>query len=101
MNNPKPFDLEKWASSSLFSTCSSSIVSENSKLNFIYATDDYPRDGCELRIGVGADGYHLGVFDPTGRPLEGYATVKSPAAISRMVREWCEGLRPNLRGEGD
>lgn len=67
----------------------------------IYATDDYPRDGCVASVEVLADGYRLAIFDPHGRRIEGYAVVKSPVAISRMLREWCEGKPPKLKGEGD
>lgn len=67
----------------------------------IYSTDVYTREACVASVEVLANGYRLEVRDPSGRVIEGYAPVKSPAAISRMLREWCEGKRPMLKGEGD
>ncbi|MDR0672750.1 MAG: hypothetical protein LBF93_03605 [Zoogloeaceae bacterium] len=67
----------------------------------IYATDDYPREGCVASVHVWADGYSLAIFDPHGRRIEGYTRVKTAAAISRMLREWCEGKVPALHREGD
>lgn len=69
--------------------------------DYTYATDDYPREGCVAKIEVRPNGYALAIYDPTGRIIEGYATVKTPAAISRMLREWCEGKRPQVKGQGD
>lgn len=64
----------------------------------VYATDDYPREGCTASVDVLASGYRLSIRGPGGRLIEGYATVRSPAAISRMLREWCEGNRPVTKG---
>lgn len=67
----------------------------------VYATDDYPREGCSASVDVLASGYRLSIRDPNGRLLEGYAVVKSTAAISRMLREWCDGKRPKIKGDDE
>jgi hypothetical protein len=57
---------------------------------------NYPREGCQLVIEVTPEGYHLAVFSPEGKKLEGYAPVKTPRAIGRMVEEWGSGYAPHL-----
>jgi hypothetical protein len=68
---------------------------------YTHSTDDYPREGCKATIHVRPHGYALEITGPNNLPMEAYATVSSPAAISRMLREWCEGKKPALKGEGD
>lgn len=59
-----------------------------------YCGDDYERRGCRLVIDVTEWGYALSVFGRLGVRMETYASAKTPAAIGRMVEEWCAGKRP-------
>lgn len=71
----------------------------------IYCTDDYPREGCTLKIDIkricGSVHYTLRVYAPYGGfSIEGYGTT-NPVALGRMVREWCEGRAPKLHHPSD
>ena len=66
----------------------------------IYCTDDYPREGCKLTIKVRNGRYVMHVAAPNGAPLESYL-ARNPKAISRMVREWCEGRAPKSHHPSD
>ena len=66
-----------------------------------YYGDDYDRMGCRVVVDVTKFGYGLTVFSPNGARLETYMSAASPAAISRMLREWCEGKVPRIRDKAD
>lgn len=70
-------------------------------MDAIYSTDEYPRKGCVLTVDVTKGGYVLRVFSPCGQIMEGYATVKTPRAIGRMVEEWCSGMVPRINARLD
>lgn len=70
-------------------------------MDAIYATDDYPREGCTLTVDIRNGGYVLRVFSPCGKMMEGYASVNTPRAIGRMVEEWASGLVPRIHGRLD
>jgi hypothetical protein len=70
-------------------------------LDPIYATDEYPREACTVSIDVQKDGYHMSVFAPNGKHLEGYALVKTPRAVSRMLEEWACGYAPRINSRLD
>lgn len=59
-----------------------------------YTGDDYDRIGCTAAVDVTEHGYRLSIFAPNGAPMEVYRSVKSPEAVSQMLREWCEGKVP-------
>ena len=65
-------------------------------LNQDYTGDDYDRTGCVAAIDVTAHGYQLSIFAPNGALMESYRSVKCPADVARMLREWCEGGVPRL-----
>lgn len=65
-------------------------------LNQDYTGDDYRRVGCVAAIDVTAHGYQLSIFAPNGALMESYRSVKCPADVARMLREWCEGKVPRL-----
>lgn len=66
-----------------------------------YCGDEYDRMGCRAVIEVLASGYQLTIFAPNGAWMEGYRSVKSPRAVSRMLREWAEGKVPRLSAPED
>lgn len=65
-------------------------------MDAIYTTDDYPRAKCSLGIDVQSDGYVLGVYEPSGKRIEGYAKATTPRQLARMVEEWLSGYPPKL-----
>ena len=69
----------------------------------IYTTDEYPREGCMLRITVSSrpgGRYVMGVKAPNDGFIECYL-ADSPQALGRMVREWCEGRKPKMYDRSD
>ena len=68
-------------------------LSDYPPLPSIYATDDYPREGCKLVIKITKRGYSMTVRGPGGRPLEGYGATM-PRQLGRIIAEWCEGKAP-------
>lgn len=65
-----------------------------------YTGDDYARTGCKVVVSVSEQAYGMAVHDPDGRWLESYSAA-SPAALSRMLREWCEGKVPRPHAKSD
>ena len=69
----------------------------------IYTTDEYPREGCTLRITVDSrhgGRYIMHVRAPNDGFIECYL-ADSPRALGRMVREWCEGRKPKMYDRSD
>ena len=62
----------------------------------IYTTDEYPREGCTLRITVNSrpgSRYTMFVKAPNGAVIESYRTYRTSTLV-RRVRDWCEGRAP-------
>lgn len=65
-----------------------------------YTGDDYARTGCKVVVSVSEQAYGMAVHGPDGRWLESYSAA-SPAALSRMLWEWCEGKVPRPHAKSD
>lgn len=65
------------------------------RLNSIYYTDDYPREGCTVTVKVVGGKFFLRESAPNGLCMATYAPVSTAEAAGRMVSEWASGKAPS------